>query len=135
WTLNNASNSLKSGCVSIILCAQIVDSGDAFLRRFIQPVGQVILRGSTLVQAIFFDDLLYHGFILPYLAVEETGLKPNAQAEARATRYRRTPATKRTLWPVASSAVLGRSGAPYSPQIRSLGMVHLEHNDQNRLLC
>ena len=27
------------------------------------------------------------------------------------------------------------SGVPYLSQIRSLGMVHLEHNDQNRLLC
>src|SRR5262245_44097286 len=31
----------------------------------------------------------------------------HAQAEARATGYRPTPATKRTLWPVASSAVIG----------------------------
>jgi hypothetical protein len=35
---------------------------------------------------------------------------PNAQAEARATRDGLTPATKRTLWPVASSAVLGAAG-------------------------
>jgi hypothetical protein len=33
--------------------------------------------------------------------------RDNAQAEARATRYRLTPATKRTLWPVASSAMFG----------------------------
>jgi len=32
--------------------------------------------------------------------------EPNAQAEARATQYKPAPATKRTLWPVASSAVL-----------------------------
>jgi len=34
------------------------------------------LRGRTLLQAIFFDNLLYHGFILPYLAVEETVRQP-----------------------------------------------------------
>ena len=33
--------------------------------------------------------------------------RPNAQAEARATRYNTTPAQKRALWPVASSAWLG----------------------------
>jgi hypothetical protein len=27
---------------------------------------------------MFFDDLLYHGFILSYLAIEETVLQPNA---------------------------------------------------------
>src|SRR5712691_9704841 len=46
-------------------------------------------------------------------------LAPNAQAEARATRYNPTPATKRTLWPVASSAVLGGwrpTRAPPPPQ-------------------
>src|ERR671922_1073521 len=31
---------------------------------------------------MFFDDLLYHGFILPYLAIEETVLQPNAGPQA-----------------------------------------------------
>jgi hypothetical protein len=35
----------------------------------------------------------------------------NAQAEARATEYKPTPAKKRPLWPVASSAVLGPAHA------------------------
>src|SRR5215468_12427531 len=33
-------------------------------------------------------------------------MTPNSQAEARAVRYRLMPATKRTLWPVASSAMI-----------------------------
>jgi hypothetical protein len=37
--------------------------------------------------------------------------QPNAQAEARATEYKPTPAKKRPLWPVASSAVLGPAHA------------------------
>lgn len=41
------------------------------------------MRASTLLQAMFFDDLLYHGVILPYLAVEETVLQPNASGEPR----------------------------------------------------
>jgi hypothetical protein len=32
---------------------------------------------------MFFDDLLYHAFILPYIAVEETVLQPNAPLQAR----------------------------------------------------
>jgi hypothetical protein len=36
-----------------------------------------------LLQAMFFDDLLYHSFILPYIAVEETVLQPNAGPQAR----------------------------------------------------
>jgi hypothetical protein len=32
---------------------------------------------------MFFDDLLYHSFILPYIAVEETVLQPNAGPQAR----------------------------------------------------
>jgi hypothetical protein len=34
-------------------------------------------------------------------------MTPNAQAEARATRYELPPATKRLLWLVASSAWFG----------------------------
>jgi hypothetical protein len=41
-----------------------------------------------------------------YTRYTSSGLTPNAQAEARATRYKPTLATKRTLWPVASSAVI-----------------------------
>src|SRR6266446_44546 len=36
----------------------------------------------------------------------DIGSHSNAQAEARATEYRPTPAKKCTLWPVASSAVI-----------------------------
>ena len=45
-------------------------------------------------------------FSLPWLRGQ-----PNAQAEARATEYKPTPAKKRPLWPVASSAVLGPAHA------------------------
>ena len=77
--LNNARNSLKSGCVSIILGAQIVDGSDAFLWRFAQPVGQVILCSGPLLHAMLFDDFLYHGVILSYIAVEETVQQPNEE--------------------------------------------------------
>src|SRR3990172_1777650 len=60
WALNNPSNSLKSGCASIVLPAQIVDGGDAFLRRPAQPVGQVAVLRDTLSQASFCHDLLDH---------------------------------------------------------------------------
>jgi hypothetical protein len=88
------------------LGAQIVDGGDPFLRRFTQPVGQVIVCGSTLLQAISFDGLLYHGFTFPYFTVEETVLMPNAGAhllpEAGATQ-------ERTLEAVRCSALLART--------------------------
>jgi hypothetical protein len=32
---------------------------------------------------MFFDDFLYHGFILPYIAVEKTVLQPNAAPQPR----------------------------------------------------
>lgn len=35
------------------------------------------MRGGPLLQAMFLDNLLYHGFILPLFSVEETGLLPN----------------------------------------------------------
>lgn len=78
WALHNASDSPQSGRVSIIRGAPIVDGGDGLLGPLAQPVGQGILRGGTLVQVIFFDGLLYYGFILPHLAVKETVLQPNA---------------------------------------------------------
>src|SRR5256885_62309 len=67
-------------------------------------------------------------FVLPsglYLPPQSIAImQPNAQAEARATRYSPTPATKRTLWPVASSAVLGAASGgtlalPLTPQLGS----------------
>jgi len=66
-----------------------------------------------LFQGEFVDSLQYlseglrisHDFC-PFF--EATTLEPNARGEARATGYSPTPATERTLWPVASSAVLGR---------------------------
>ena len=74
-----------------MLCAQIVDGGDAFLGCLAQPGGSVLLRGGTLLQAMFFDDLLYHGFILPHIAVEETVLPPNAGRQARLEAVACTP--------------------------------------------
>jgi len=46
--------------------------------------------------------------------------RPNAQAEARATPYRLTPAKNRPLWPVASSAVLGPYAADVAVQLQGL---------------
>jgi hypothetical protein len=44
------------------------------------------------------DDLLYHEFILSYIAVEETVLQPNARRQARGAAEARH---ERTLFPVA----------------------------------
>jgi hypothetical protein len=46
----------------------------------------------------------------------DIGSHINAQAEARATRYKPTLAKKRTLWPVASSASLGLDSANQTQQ-------------------
>jgi len=62
------------------LGAQIIDGGDAFLGRLAQPVGYVILHAGTLLQAMFFDDLLYHDFILPHVSIEEMVFLPNAKS-------------------------------------------------------
>src|SRR5215831_14138013 len=45
---------------------------------------------------MFFNDLLYHSFILPYIAVEETVLQPNARGEP--PHYVRHPHAKSCPW-------------------------------------
>ena len=50
--------------------------------------------------------------LAPHQMRSLVGCSPNAQAEARATPHRPTPATGCTLWPVASSAVFGPALRP-----------------------
>jgi hypothetical protein len=61
------------------------------------------LRGDTLLQVLFFDDLLYHGFILPHIAVAETVLQPNVTLQAREIAGARD---ERALLPVALQALV-----------------------------
>ena len=69
-----------------------------------------------LLYAMFFDDLLYHGFILPHIAVEETVLQPN---ELRDERNPDLGGRTRSVWPPNQGAQ--RSGVlPAGQDFRSI---------------
>ena len=80
-------------------------------------------------QAIFFDDFLYHGFILPYLAVEETVLQPNATHQARGIVGARH---ERTLLPVACMRLFGDDFA--SRFLKSLAQRSIVYGSSTKLL-